>query len=181
MDQVFHPGEPRGAEERKAIQFYGLAAPRAGTCPVHEFWNERLHQQTVHAGEPWEGERRGQKLFHAYPVEHVRTPGEETHRIASGVHRPLHTMHLLTPLRLALWLGGPTYAEVRLHSQSAFAHSPTAHAAPRRSICPPASLAEGYSTLWSKGEPSPLGCQREAAAAPWCLPHSRRCHCLLAI
>ena len=96
MDQVFHPGEPRGAEERKAIQFYGLAAPRAGTCPVHEFWNERLHQQTVHAGEPWEGERRGQKLFHAYPVEHVRTPGEETHRIASGVHRPLHTMHLLS-------------------------------------------------------------------------------------
>jgi hypothetical protein len=64
---VFHPEGPRGAEERKAVQFYGLAAPRAGTCPVHEFWNERLGQLTVHAGEPWEGERRGQKLFHAYP------------------------------------------------------------------------------------------------------------------
>ena len=112
---VFHPEGPRGAEERKAVQFYGLAAPRAGTCPVHEFWNERLRQLTVHAGEPWEGERRRATLFHAYPVEHVRTPGEETHRIASAIRRPLHTMHLLTPLRLALWLGGPTYAEARLH------------------------------------------------------------------
>ena len=112
---VFHPEGPRGAEERKAVQFYGLAAPRAGTCPVHEFWNERLGQLTIHAGEPWEGERRRATLFHAYPVEHVRTPGEETHRIASAVRRPLHTMHLLTPLRLTLWLGGPTYAEARLH------------------------------------------------------------------
>ena len=33
------------------MQFYGLAAPRAGTCAVHEFWNERLRQLTVHAGE----------------------------------------------------------------------------------------------------------------------------------
>jgi len=49
------------------VQFYGLAAPRAGTCAVHEFWNERLRQLTVHAGEPWPGEQRGQRLFHAYP------------------------------------------------------------------------------------------------------------------
>jgi hypothetical protein len=41
--------------------------------------------------------------------------GEETHCIASAARRPLHTMHLLTPLRLALWLDGPSYAEARLH------------------------------------------------------------------
>ena len=58
---------PNPNQERKAVQFYGLAAPRAGTCAVHEFWNERLRQLTVHAGEPWPGEQRGQRLFHAYP------------------------------------------------------------------------------------------------------------------
>ena len=59
--------DPNPNQERKAVQFYGLAAPRAGTCAVHEFWNERLRQLTVHAGEPWPGEQRGQRLFHAYP------------------------------------------------------------------------------------------------------------------
>ena len=98
------------------MQFYGLAAPRAGTCAVHEFWNERLRQLTVHAGEPWAGEQRRATLFHAYPAEgRARTPGEETHCIASAARRPLHTMHLLTPLRLALWLDGPSYAQARLH------------------------------------------------------------------
>ena len=52
----------------------------------------------------------------AAPVEATHsTPGEETHSIASAARRPLHTMHLLTPLRLALWLDGPSYAEARLH------------------------------------------------------------------
>ena len=55
----------------------------------------------------------------AAPVAETQgTPGEETHSIASAARRPLHTMHLLTPLRLALWLDGPSYAEARLTTSS---------------------------------------------------------------
>lgn len=63
---AFRCGGPRGEERCCNTVFFAFRSNVAGSEPVHEFFHAGRGEQTLHLGEPWDGEERGEVQFYAF-------------------------------------------------------------------------------------------------------------------